>query len=204
MRFVLIISIALVAISCNKNYLTDGGTSKANTSLSTYDYLAGNTYHYFDTVLLIADHFGLKDSMNNSGTFFAPTDFSVNALMLTLNVTTLDSLYNHITSKFLTQYMLSDKGLTVTTATVAPEAHTTWADTICAVKKTAFTETVANSAFNYYVLQYVKINGQMDGVNGPVGNDPADVVLNCQTEGIQTSTGTTLNVLANNASLAIR
>ncbi|TDW96052.1 hypothetical protein [Dinghuibacter silviterrae] len=204
MRYLLIISIALLALSCNKNYLTDGGTSKANTSLSTYDYLAGNTYHYFDTVLLIADHFGLKDSMNMSGTFFAPTDFSINALMNTLNITTLDSLYNHITSKFLTQYMLSQKGLNVTTATVAPEAFPNWADTICAVKKTAFTETVANSAFNYYILQYVKINGQMDGVNGPVAGDPADVVLNCQTEGIQTSTGTTLNVLANNASLAIR
>jgi hypothetical protein len=204
MRYLLIISAFFLAVSCNKNYLTDGGLAKANTSLSTYDYLAGNTYHYFDTVLLIADHFGLKDSMNNAGTFFAPTDFSISALMLSLNITTLDSLYNHITSKFITQYMFADSTLTLANATLAPVAHMNWADTVCAIKKTASTEGVANSSFTYYVLQYVKINGQMDGVNGPVAGDLADAVLNCQTTGIRTVTGTTLHILSNKASLALR
>lgn len=206
MRYCIILLVlgSILVTSCNKNYLTDGGVSKANTSLSTYDYLAGNEYHYFDTVLLIADHFGLKDSINKSGTFFAPTDFSITALMTTLNVTSLDSLYDYITSKFLTQYMFADSSINLANATLDPVAHPNWADTIAAVKKTAYTYGAANSTFTYYILQYVKINGQMDGVNGPVGSDPADAVLNCQTTGILTSTGTTLHVLANNASLATR
>jgi hypothetical protein len=52
------------------------------------------------------------------------------------------------------------------------------------------------------VLQYVKINGVLDGsANMPPG-DVADLSIPCQTTGIQTSNGaTTLHVLANTALL---
>ena len=77
-----VLMMALGFTSCKKDsYRTDGGVASANTTLSTYDYLAGNAYHYFDTLLLIVDHFGLKDSVNKAGTFFAPTDYAISALM---------------------------------------------------------------------------------------------------------------------------
>lgn len=198
----LVLGVALV--SCKKHdYLTDGGTAKATTTYSTYDYLAVHPDHYFDTVVLIIDHFGLKDSLNKAGTFFAPTDFAVNLLMKNIGVTTLDSLYNHVTSKVLTQYMFSDSSITLANATVNAVAHTNWADTINGIKKTAYTYTTV-STFTYYILQYVKVNGYLDGSADAPAGDLTDAVLNCQTTGIKTSSGTTLHVLANNVSMSIR
>ena len=195
----------LSASSCKKSYLTDGGLAKAVTPLSNYDYLAGNTYHLFDTLLMVIDHYNLKDSVNMAGTFFAPTDVSISSVLTAEQWTSLDSLYAHCTSKFITQYCFADTSLSLYSATTIPVAHPSWADTIAGLKKTAYTYLVVNTDFTYYTLQYIKINGQLDGINGPVGSDPADVVLNCQTTGVLTSNGkTNLNVLSGNASLAIR
>ncbi|HEU0227738.1 MAG TPA: hypothetical protein VFQ86_08370 [Arachidicoccus soli] len=188
-------------VSCKKNYLTDGGLAKAYSSYSTYDYLANHPHHDFDTVIMIINHFGLKDSVNAAGTFFAPTDFSINRFMSNEQITSMDSLYAHISSKFLTQFMFSDSTITLGNASINPVLHQNWADTVCGVKKFAYTYSAANSVFTYYILQYVQINGALDGSSGPIGNDPADAVLNCQTTGIKTSSGTNLNVLANTANL---
>jgi hypothetical protein len=195
----------LIFTSCKKDgYLTDGGTANPISAYSTYDYLANHKDHYFDTVLLIVDHLGLKDSLNSSGTFFAPTDFSITRLMTTLGVSSLDSLYGHITSKFLTQYMFSDTAITLNNATIAAVPHENWADTISAVKKISVTYSASSSTFTYFVLQYVKINGALDGAAGTPAGDPVDAVMNCQTSGIKTAGGTTLHVLSNIASLAIK
>lgn len=196
-------------ISCKKdNYLTDGGKAQEKTSLSTYDYLAGHTYHYFDTVILIIDHFNLKDSVNKAGTFFAFTDYSVSTLMNTLQVTSLADLYTRISSKFVTQYMFGDSSLTLANASEAAVQVPNWAkdgSALSAIKKTegSYGINLVNSApaYSYFTLQYVKINGVLDGTpNAPPGDVP-DISIPCQTTGIKTSSGTTLHVLANTATL---
>ncbi len=203
-----VICLTAFIFSCKKdNYLKDGGVSTAASSLSTYDYLKNHKYHYFDTTILIIDHFNLKDSVNNAGTFFAFTDFSVNALMKTLNCTTLDDLYAQVTGKLVTQYMFSDKNITLGNATTSAVQYPDWAGdaALAAVKKIvgSYGVYLVNSAptFSYYTLQYVKINGVLDGsVNAPPDDIP-DVAISCQTSGIVTSTGTTMHVLINNALL---
>lgn len=203
-------AVLILLIGCKKDdYLTDGGLSKAVTPLSNYDYLANHTYHYFDTVILIIDHFKLKDSVNKAGTFFAFTDYSVTTLMNTLQVTTLNELYSKVTSKLVTQYLFSDASITLDNADEAAKQYANWAGdatALSAVKKIENTYVVnlVNSApaYAYYTLQYVKINGVLDdSANMPPG-DVADVSIPCQTTGIKTSNGaTTLHVLANTALL---
>jgi hypothetical protein len=196
--------------SCKKgSYLTDGGISHAKSSLSTYDYLKGNKYHYFDTVILLIDHFNLKDSVNKAGTFFAFTDFSVNSLMKTLGASSLDNLYSVVSSKLLTQYMFTDSSLTLDHAGVTPVQVANWAGSsaLSAIDKIqlSYQDYLTNSApiYNYYTLQYVQINGVLDNSPGAPANDPVDTYISCQTTGIQTATGTTLHVLVNNAILKI-
>ncbi len=197
------------ATSCKKDsYLTDGGVSSAVTALSNYDYLKANKYHYFDTTLLIIDHFNLKDSVNKAGTFFAFTNFSVNALMISLNVNSLAQLYDSISSKLVTQYLFTDTSHTLYNVSTSAVQYANWAGVVApsAIRKVAASYSVylTNSAptFNYYTLQYIKINGVLDGSANAPANDPTDAYLPCQTTGIKTSAGaTTLHVLANNASL---
>ncbi|HLZ89901.1 MAG TPA: hypothetical protein VKQ52_21755 [Puia sp.] len=196
--------------SCKKAaYLKDGGISKAKSNLSTYDYLKGNEYHYFDTVIALIDHFNLKDSVNKAGTFFAFTDFSVNTLMTNVGATSLEEFYQHVSSQLLTQYMFSDTALTLNNATLAPVQVPNWAGNaaLSAIDKIqlAYTVYLTNSApgFDYYTLQYVQINGVLDGSANAPANDPPDTYISCQTTGIQTATGTTLHVLVNNAPLKI-
>lgn len=204
-----VIVLVVMSVSCKKAaYLTDGGVSNAKSSLSAYDYLKGHQYHYFDTVILMIDHFGLKDSVNKAGTFFAFTDFAVNGLMKTLGVSSLDSLYTKVSSKLLTQYMFADK-LTLDKAGAVPVQVQDWAGSAApaAYGKNQFAYTVyltnSSPVFTYYTLTYVKINGVLDGSPNAPANDPPDQVISCQTTGIQTSTGTTLHVLINNALLNV-
>jgi len=197
-----ILMMALGFTSCKKDsYRTDNGVASANTTQSTYDYLAGNTYHYFDTLLLIVDHFGLKDSLNKAGTFFAPTDYAISALMSANSITSLDALYRQINSNFLKQYMFSDTSLTLNTAGTNVKTYQNWAGMTSGLAKLASSYYVANSSLTYYTLEYIKINGVLDGSVGAPANDLTDAILKCQTTGIKTATGTNLNVLVNNAPL---
>lgn len=193
--------------ACKKeSYLHDGGLANAVTPLSTYDYLKGHTYHYFDTTILLIDHFNLKDSVNNSKTFFAFTDYAIVALMNAKGITSLDELYDSVSSKFLTQYMFGET-ITLDGAATVAVGYTDWAGASapCAIKKTPATSYVSlpttSLASTYYILDYVKVNGGIDGAAGTPAGDSVDVVLPCQTTGIQTSSGTTLHVLVNNANL---
>lgn len=203
--FLPVIILLLVAVGCKKDvYLTDGGIHDANTTLSTYDYLSAHQYHYFDTLLMIVDHFNLKDSVNEAGTFFAPTDFSIHHLMEATATESLDALFTKISSKFITQYLFPEKDITLDDVTESVTTHKNWADTIAGVKKTANIYGSVNTTFTYYILQYVKINGYVDGTAGAPPDDPTDAILNCQTTGIKTSSGGTLHVLANNSSLSLK
>ncbi|EHQ26539.1 hypothetical protein BDD43_0594 [Mucilaginibacter gracilis] len=206
--------------ACKKNsYLTDGGLEKAATPFSTYDYLKNNKYHQFDTLLTLIDFYKLKDTINNSKTFFAPPDMAINSLMKSITIkrnvdgailsspiTTFKQLTDSVSANLLKQYIFN-KTITLDEATTASIIYTNEAGAIapCAIKKVIGASSVylSNSAltFSYYTLEYVVINGLLDGSSGPSPDDKVDALLPCQTTGIQTSTGTTLHVLANFAVL---
>ena len=83
-KIIWIFPLLLLAIfSCKKqDYIIGGQTSNPKVDQTTYDYLKGNSMHLFDTLLLLVDAAGLKDSINQSGvTFFAPTDYSIDAYL---------------------------------------------------------------------------------------------------------------------------
>jgi len=203
-----ILVLLLMTVACKKSsYLNDGGTHDPHTSLSTYDYLKANAYHSFDSTILLIDHFNLKDSVNKSGTFFAFTDYAINLFMINAGYSSMQQLFDSVSSKFLTQYMFGSKDLTVDAATTSTVRYPNWAaDTVLSgLRKIelAYPVYLTNSvpSFSYYTLQYVKINGVVDGSPGAPPDDITDVYLSCQTTGILTSSGTTLHVLVNNAPL---
>ena len=194
-------------VSCKKNnYLEDGGVHNPHTPLSTYDYLKNEAYHDFDSTIMLIDHFNLKDSVNKAVTFFAFTDYAINGFMQDYGLTSMQMLYDSISSRFLTQYMFS-KNITLDNVTTSTVLYPNWAiDTaLSGVRKVENTYPVylTNTvpSFTYYTLQYVMVNGVVDGSIGAPADDPADIYLSCQTTGILTSSGTTLHVLVNNALL---
>lgn len=75
--------IVVLFTSCKKNdYLVGGSLHSAKVNMTTYDYLKSNSAGLFDTLLLLVDKAGLKDKVNQQGvTFFAPTDYSINAYL---------------------------------------------------------------------------------------------------------------------------
>lgn len=71
-----IAAFAYLFFGCEKdNYLIDGGVHNPKVDMTTYDYL--KTKAVFDTLVMLIDKAGLKETINGDVTFFAPTDFSV-------------------------------------------------------------------------------------------------------------------------------
>lgn len=69
-------AIAFIFFGCEKNgYLTDGGVHNPKVEMTTYDFLKTNPL--FDTLVVLIDKAGLKDTINGDVTFFAPTDYSI-------------------------------------------------------------------------------------------------------------------------------
>jgi len=62
--------------ACKKSYTIGGSLFKAEVNMTTYDYLKTNPL--FDTLVLMIDRAGLKDELNQAGTFFAVTDYTIN------------------------------------------------------------------------------------------------------------------------------
>ncbi|HTI07962.1 MAG TPA: hypothetical protein VL832_05385 [Puia sp.] len=73
----LVVTVVLLAtfFSCKKSETIGGSHFTATVNMSTYDYLKTN--HLFDTLVIMIDKMGLKDEVNNSGTFFAVTNFTM-------------------------------------------------------------------------------------------------------------------------------
>lgn len=68
--------LAFIFFGCEKKgYLIDGGVHNPNVDMTTYDYLKTN--RVFDTLVILIDKAGLKETINGDVTFFAPTDFSI-------------------------------------------------------------------------------------------------------------------------------
>jgi hypothetical protein len=71
-----ITSLLLVFVwSCKKDYTIGGTLFKAQVDMTTYDYLKTN--HLFDTLVIMIDAAGLKDELNQAGTFFAVTNYTI-------------------------------------------------------------------------------------------------------------------------------
>ena len=66
--------------SCKKSYTIGGSKFVAQVNVSTYDYLKTN--HLFDTLVIMIDKMGLKDEVNQAGTFFAVTNYSIRNYVL--------------------------------------------------------------------------------------------------------------------------
>jgi len=108
--------------SCNKNdYLIGGTLHDPVVNMSTYDYLKSNRFGLFDTLLLLIDKAGIKETINQKGTFFAPTDYAlhrylekrslVSQSMNPNNVWTIDSIIKYELADFATtmnMYLIKD------------------------------------------------------------------------------------------------
>lgn len=107
----IVTSIALMPSCQRDNYLVGGSLHHAKVDMTTYDYLKNQPYHIFDTLVMIIDKAGVKDLINQPGiTFFAPTDFSINAYLNAMAIEaqnidpnakyTLDSFYKYNLDQF--------------------------------------------------------------------------------------------------------
>lgn len=204
---------AMLAVSCKKaSYLTDEGLHKAQTPLTTYDYLKQHPWQMFDTLIQIIDHYQLQEEVNGAGTFFAPTDYAIETYMKAQRARrqltdenalyNMDSLWLDIKADSLRQYIFADK---IEIASLPAEdivQKTSVAGIGMAVRKVRQTSGYNEwSSAPVYFLNLIKIKGTIDDPDAaPIPNDPfRDVSVQCQTTGILTrnGSGTVLHVLRN-------
>lgn len=199
----------LLATSCKKAaYLTDDGIHNPKSSLSTYEYLRQHSWQSFDTLIMIIDHYNMKDEVNSAGTFFASTNYSIKQYMdfrlsekkLTNDTAkyTLDSLYKDISADSLRQYLFTAK-ITLAGAPIQPAPYTSFAkNTNFAVfKQLQSTSTYTQyTTGQTYLLYLVKVRGQLDvqGITPPLNE--IDINVLCQTTGIESASGGILHVLS--------
>jgi hypothetical protein len=207
----------LLVISCKKkDYLTDSGIHEDVTPLSTYDYLAAHSWHFFDTTIAIIDHFGLKDEVNQANTFFAFTDYSV-ATFLNARRTekqlvnpnadyTLDSLYKYISADSIRQSMYSKSLRMADMPLNEVSQQTSEANTTMGIFRELQTANEYTQRTNAptYLLYLVKIRGDIDvpGVVYPTAE--VDTRVRCQTTGILTSNGAKVLHVLNNLHQFVR
>ncbi|WP_312791649.1 DUF4859 domain-containing protein [Sphingobacterium sp.] len=212
-RFALLLAFGLTVVGCKKAaYLTDDGLHTAEVNLSTYDYLAAHPNGMFDTLLMVIDHFKLKEEMNKAKTFWAPSDYSVNRYYKQKadSVKYVDENAQYSFEQFLDDipidsvraYMYNDAAYNLETATTAYKTINNAANLSGFVYHMQRQPKAAWSSQPVYYLYYVKVRGEADQIS-PDGivtvkeEDQADMRVYCQTTGIKTASGTLLNVLAN-------
>ncbi|RAW02289.1 hypothetical protein DQQ10_07070 [Pseudochryseolinea flava] len=93
-------------MSCDYEYLTDGGKHDPRVDMTTYDFLASHSWQYFDTLVMLIDHHNMKEEVNAAGTFLVVTDYSFRKYMR-FNWT-LDSLKKYVTADTLRNYLFDD------------------------------------------------------------------------------------------------
>lgn len=212
-RFALLLAFGLTVVGCKKAaYLTDDGLHTAEVNLSTYDYLAAHPNGMFDTLLMVIDHFKLKEEMNKAKTFWAPSDYSVNRYYKQKadSVKYVDENAQYSFEQFLDDipidsvraYIYNDAAYNLETATTAYKTINNAANLSGFVYHMQRQPKAAWSSQPVYYLYYVKVRGEADQIS-PDGivtvkeEDQADMRVYCQTTGIKTASGTLLNVLAN-------
>jgi len=203
---ILIGAFAFIFFGCEKQgYLIDGGLHNPKVEMTTYDYL--KTKSVFDTLVLLIDKAGLRETINGDVTFFAPTDFAVTnyvntkkADVLAVNpfsnftlddipVSTLrDSLKMYIVPGKINRDDMTAEGKTYTTL-MGNRVHIALVPV-----QDAYTNIV--KTWPQYVF-FTKIVGA--GLDVPGTVPPAaelDIKNVCQTSGIITNTGI-LHVIEN-------
>lgn len=207
---------AIMIVSCKKeNYLIGGALNVAKVNETTYDYLQNNPQHLFDTLLLLINDAGLKDSINQPGiTFFAPTDYSIDNYLavktkFAQNINpfaqyTIDSLvkydldsFKYYIGEYIVHTPLNFNNLTPTGTEFLTGKDTTYS--VVSYEPTHDTYLGFYSAVNtppsivYYTLLFQQIKGQFNAQNFTKADG---VKTRVQTFGILTTTGT-LGVLGN-------
>lgn len=212
-QLALLLFFGLTMVACKKAaYLTDDGIHVAEVNLSTYDYLAAHPNGMFDTLLLVIDHFKMKDEINQAKTFWAPSDYSVNRYYKQKadSVKFVDENAQYSFTQFLNEipvdsvraYIYNDAAYNLETATTSYKGISNSGNFNGFVYHKQKQGKAAWSSQPVYYLYYVKVRGEADQI-GPDGtvtvkeDDQSDVRVRCQTTGIRTSSGTMLNVLAN-------
>jgi hypothetical protein len=199
--------------SCKKEaYLTDGGLHSPQVDKSTYDYLAAHPHKMFDTLLLIVDHFNLKNEINSAKTFWAPSDYSIKrfyqlkeqeAKLENENITyTFDEFLSDLNVDSIRSYIYNGGNYDLNSAKSSYEIISNVSNVEAFAYHKVKQAQGQWSYQDYFHLFYVKVRGEADQINedGTVmvdRNDIADLRIKCQTSGIRTSTGTTINVLEN-------
>lgn len=73
--FILVVAAAILVGCQSDDYLIDGGIHNPKVNMTTYEYLQTNPV--FDTLLILIDKAGLKETINGNVTFFAPNDYVI-------------------------------------------------------------------------------------------------------------------------------
>lgn len=193
--------------SCKKdNYLTDGGLHDARTPLTTYEYLKQHKYRLFDTLIMVIDHYNLKDEVNAAPTFFAPTNYSINAYLKIKddsvkkinenNKYGLSEMYQEITADSIRIYMVKTR-IELPSTGLQPTTVTNGANMPSAVQRIQQPKLGDFSSVPVFSLFYIKVRGALDPTSGAVSPDLPDIKVQCQTTGILPSSGGVLHVLSN-------
>ena len=207
---ILVVLFTMGTLGCKKSsYLTDGGISNAKSPLSTYEYLKQHKYHLFDTLIMVIDHYQMKDEINASETFFAPTNYSINRYLrlkrdsvrlVDENATyTLTNMYQDLKADSLRIYCVKSRVELMTTPENAVLTSNN-ANTSVAVRRILQPKPPESwSSAPIYYLYYIKVKNGLDpaGTTIPDDDPDRDISVQCQTTGIEPSSGGILNVLSN-------
>ncbi|MCA5006749.1 hypothetical protein [Sphingobacterium bovistauri] len=217
--FATFLSVLLFA-SCTKDQIIDGGVSNPKVNMTTYDYLKSHPRGLFDTLIMIIDKGGMVDLINNQKTFFAPTDYSINAYISIRQSEirriderknyTLDSLFKQFTPQMLRDsmsvYLFPDE-------IIRTNLDATGKTYQSAFNNYSFLMTLEQHTNDDYnaggliperpsFMYYNRVVGERDVLVAGQLKDPSgntnllDVKTICQTTGIHTNTGV-LHVLNN-------
>lgn len=209
MKYLILLLFTGLIISCtNDDYLTDGGKANPYVNMTTYDYLKSNPL--FDTLVMAIDIAGLQDEVNAAGTFYAPTNFSINeyiqdelALRKRLDadavytfdsipVTEFDSIRMYLFAETITRDSLVKEGRVYTSMAgiefkLSKEPQDAYQDDLVIKPEYLFFIKKIGSYFDSYE----------DTVNDNVSTKEKDERIRVQTSGIISTTGV-IHVLQNN------
>jgi uncharacterized surface protein with fasciclin (FAS1) repeats len=110
--------IAVVLLSCKKEYYRDSGLQKGVYPISSYEFLQTQPF-FFDTLVQVIRLAGLENELRDSTvTFYAPTDHAIQKAMNFIHAIRyddfkdtlrLDEVPGEVWRKYLSRYIIHDK-----------------------------------------------------------------------------------------------
>ncbi len=187
------------------DYAIDGGVHDTKVDMTTYEYLQTNSV--FDTLLILIDKAGLKETINGDVTFFAPTDFTIQRYITSKRADiiaqdpfsdfTLDDIPVDDIRDSLQMYIIPGK-VNREDMTEEGTVYTSLMGNPVAVSLVAVDDEYADivGAWPEYVYFTTIVGEGLDEPGEIVGEDELDKTNRCQTSGIETNTGV-IHVLEN-------